>query len=121
MLVCEFTIDEGEFKNRRVGFYNVMTGGKTSKGDIMPIRQLLELIDGLKAPWAVSPSDPLVARPFKSGQGRRWLDHVRQPRHQHTHHEHCYDPRTGSTSSVGFRMVSESKMAQTVSSTKSRA
>lgn len=69
MIVCEFTVDEGEFKGRRVGFYNVMTGGKTSKGDVMPIRQLLELIDALKAPWAVSDSDPLVARPFKRVKG----------------------------------------------------
>jgi hypothetical protein len=69
MLVCEFTLDEGEFKGRRVGFYNVMLGGKTKKGDPMPIRGLLELIDALKAGWTVTPGGPLVARPFKRVRG----------------------------------------------------
>jgi len=65
MMVFEFTVDEGSFKDRRVGYYNVMTGGKTSKGNPMPIRQLLELIDGFKIPWAASKDQSLVARPFK--------------------------------------------------------
>lgn len=69
MIVCEFTVDEGEFKDRRVGYYNVMLGGKTKKGDVMPIRQLLELIDALKVGWATNPSAPLVARPFKRVKG----------------------------------------------------
>lgn len=69
MLVCEFTVDEGEFKGRRVGFYNVMLGGRTSKGDPMPIRQLLELIDALKAGWTTTPGGQLIARPFKRVKG----------------------------------------------------
>jgi len=69
MLVCEFTVDEGEFKDRRVGYYNVMIGGKTSKGAPMPIRQLLELIDALKVGWTTTPGGSLVARPFKKVKG----------------------------------------------------
>jgi len=65
MLVCEFIVDEAPYKDRRVGFYNVMIGGKTKKGQPMPIRQLLELIDALGVGWTTSPGGPLVARPFK--------------------------------------------------------
>lgn len=65
MLVLEFTVDEGPFKDRKVGFYNVMIGGKTKKGMPMPIRQLLEVIDSCKLPWCTTPGGQLVARPFK--------------------------------------------------------
>jgi hypothetical protein len=65
MLVLEFTVDEGEFKDRQVGYYNVMIGGKTKKGEPMPIRQLLDVIDSCKIPWTTSKNGPLSARPFK--------------------------------------------------------
>ncbi len=69
MLVLEFTVDEGQFKDRRVGFHNVMVGGKTSKGQPMPIRQLLEVIDACKIPWTTTPGGQLVSRPFKKVKG----------------------------------------------------
>jgi len=65
MAVLEWTVSDGPFTGRRVGFHNVMLGGVTKAGNPMPLRELCSLIDAVKAPWATSADKPLVSRPFK--------------------------------------------------------
>lgn len=65
MFLFTWEVDEGPYKGRRVPYHYVMLGGKTKEGKDMPIRQLLEVIDGCKIPWATADDKPLVYRPFK--------------------------------------------------------
>ena len=69
MIVLEWTVDDNEQKGRRVGFHRLMLGGKTKEGKPMPIRQLLEVIDGCKIPWTTTSGGQLIARPFKKVKG----------------------------------------------------
>lgn len=65
MAIFEWTLDDGPYQGRVVRYDYVTTGGFDKNGKPNSLTKLLERIDGLGVPWAISPDAPLVARPFK--------------------------------------------------------
>jgi len=51
MAQLDFVVCDGPMKSRKIRFHNIMLGGKTEKGDPMPLGRLCEFINSFDLNW----------------------------------------------------------------------